>query len=66
MSPDFIEMAGQTVGTLQVIDYAKSSNHGAWWVVLCLECKNQQIERGTKIRQAQKRGRFMLCKGCGG
>ena len=65
MSPDFIEMTGQTIGNLQVVDYARSSNHGAHWVVVCLECKSQQIERGSKIRQAQRYGRFMLCKECG-
>ena len=65
MSPDFIEMAGQTVGTMQVVDYAKSSNQGAHWVVMCLACKAQQIERGTKIRQAQSGRRVMSCKECG-
>ena len=66
MSPDFIPMDGQTVGSLQVIDYARSGNHGAHWVLMCLECKGQQIERGTNIRKAQRGGFTITCKGCGG
>jgi hypothetical protein len=66
MSPDFIEMAGQTIGNLQVVDYAPSGNHGAHWVVMCLDCKSQQVERGTNLRKAQKRvGWQIVCKGCG-
>jgi hypothetical protein len=66
VSPDFIEMAGQTIGNLQVIDYARTGNHGAHWVVMCLDCKSQQVERGTNLRKAQKgAGYRIVCKGCG-
>jgi len=65
MSPDFIEMAGQTIGNLQVVDYAPSGNHGAHWVVMCLNCKSQQVERGTILRKVQRGNRFIVCKGCG-
>lgn len=67
MSPDFIEMTGQTIGNLQVIDYAQSGNHGAHWWVLCIACHHQQRERGTNLRKAQKRaGWRIVCRGCGG
>jgi hypothetical protein len=67
MSPDFIEMTGQTIGNLQVVDYARTCNHGAHWVVMCLVCKGQQVERGFNLRKAQKRVDWrIVCKGCGG
>lgn len=66
MSPDFIEMAGQTIGNLQVVDYAPTANHGAHWWVVCLSCHHQQTERGTNLRKAQKRaGWRIVCKACG-
>jgi ribosomal protein S27E len=65
MSPDFIEMSGETIGNLQVVDYAKVRARRAYWWVLCLECQHQQAERGTNLRKAQRGAFTIRCKGCG-
>ena len=67
MSPDFIDMHGQMVGTLQVTEYAQARARRAYWWVVCTACKHQQQERGCNLRKAQTRADWrIVCKGCGG
>lgn len=66
MSPDFIDMTGQRIGRLQVVEYAPAPARRAYWWMLCLDCQHQQQERGCNIRKAQKRADYrIVCKGCG-
>lgn len=66
MSQTLIDMTGQSVGQFQIIEYAESRGHGAFWWLLCLRCHTQRMARGTNIRKAQRRPEFQIeCKGCG-
>lgn len=65
-SPDFIEMAGQTVPGKHILNRAKSTSRRAHWWVRCSNCAHQQIERGCNLRKAQKRAEYrIVCKKCG-
>lgn len=67
MSPDFIDMTGQTIGQHQVIDYAPARGRRAHWWVMCLDCRHQQAERGCNLRKALRGGDWrLICKGCEG
>lgn len=66
MTPTLIDMAGQVIGHWHVLEYAPTREpSGARWLVLCLECKNQQVEKGSNLRRMQRGGFRIVCHGCG-
>jgi hypothetical protein len=66
MTQATIDMTGQTVGSLQVIEYAPGHGRRAHWWCLCLACHHQQYERGNVLRKAMAREGFRVaCRECG-
>lgn len=66
MNPAPIDMAGQIIGNWHVLEYAQTGEKsGARWLVICLECKAQQVEKGSNLRRMQRGGFRIVCGGCG-
>lgn len=66
MNPAPIDMTNKVLGHWHVLEYAPVGlPSGARWWVLCLECKNQQIEKGSNLRRMQRGGFWLRCRECG-
>jgi hypothetical protein len=66
MNDGYIDMSGQMVRNMQVLDRApKVGGKTAWWV-RCLRCGTEQDVRAGVIRKAQNRPEWGFeCRGCG-
>ena len=61
-----IDMTGEIIGHWHVLEYAQTGEKsGARWLVICLECKAQQIEKGSNLRRMQRGGFWLRCLECG-
>lgn len=66
MNPAPIDMTGQVIGHWHVLEYAQTGEKsGAAWLVICLNCKAQQIEKGSNLRRMQRGGFWLRCQECG-
>lgn len=66
MTQSLIDMTGETVGALQVTEYAPAVGRRAHWWCVCTVCKHQQYERGTNLRKALRgEGYTLACRECG-
>jgi hypothetical protein len=58
-----IDMTGQTIGGLFVIQRGRSWR-GAHWQCVCLTCKDQSLIRGTDLRKVAAGRRVWYCRTC--
>lgn len=61
--PGFIDMMGETIAGCVVLRRTANSAGNSCWVVRAV-CGHELVVQGIALRQAEREGRSIRCRGC--